>query len=118
VKFITDSQLTKLITNACASCDAYRTNQETDQKPVVKIFGPDSFRVWLLTELDPHRDDLAYGLVDEGDGFPELGYVRLSELRTVRGKLGMPVDRDRHFVADKTINAYAETARVRGFIKT
>jgi hypothetical protein len=44
-------------------------------------------------------------------GEPELGCVSLSELATVRGKLGLPVERDRHFEADKTISAYAEQAR-------
>jgi hypothetical protein len=32
-------------------------------------------------------------------------------LQSVRGKLGVPVERDLHFEADKTISAYAEEAR-------
>lgn len=44
-------------------------------------------------------------------GEPELGYVSLVELASVRGKLGLPVERDRHFEADKAISAYAEDAR-------
>ena len=36
----------------------------------------------------------------------------------VRGKLGLPVERDRHFEADKTISAYAEEARTQGYIVT
>jgi hypothetical protein len=62
------------------------------------------------TELDPDGG-LAFGLCDLGMGEPELGCVSLSELATVRGKLGLPVERDRHFEADKTISAYAEQAR-------
>jgi hypothetical protein len=44
-------------------------------------------------------------------GEPELGYVSLAELSAVRGKLGLPVERDLHFVADKSISAYAKDAR-------
>jgi Protein of unknown function (DUF2958) len=46
-------------------------------------------------------------------GEPELGYVSLHELAAVRGKLGLPIERDLHFEADKTISAYYEEARER-----
>lgn len=49
-------------------------------------------------------------------GYPELGYVSLAELATVRGTLGLPVERDLHFVASKTISAYADEARTQGRI--
>jgi hypothetical protein len=32
--------------------------------------------------------------------------VSLIELRTVRGKLGLPIERDLHFEADKPISGY------------
>ena len=44
-------------------------------------------------------------------GEPELGYVSMLELAAVRGELGLPVERDLHFEADKSISAYAEEAR-------
>jgi Protein of unknown function (DUF2958) len=53
----------------------------------------------------------AFGLCDLGMGGPELGYVSLVELAGVRGKLGLPIERDLHFEADKSISAYAEEAR-------
>jgi Protein of unknown function (DUF2958) len=81
-----------------------------DFKPAVKLFTPDAQCTWLLTELDPDGG-LAFGLCDLGMGEPELGYVSLVELATVRGKLGLPVERDLHFEADKAISAYAEEAR-------
>jgi hypothetical protein len=43
-------------------------------------------------------------------GEPELGYVSLVELQSVRGKLGLPIERDLHFTADKPISAYTEEA--------
>jgi hypothetical protein len=51
-------------------------------------------------------------------GCPELGYVSLAEISAVRGKLRLPVERDLHFEADKTISAYADEARARGHIVT
>jgi hypothetical protein len=35
-----------------------------------------------------------------------------------RSKLGLPVERDPHFVADKPLSAYAEVAYTRGLIIT
>jgi len=78
---------------------------------------PDAQCTWLLTEID-ESTDLAFGLCDLGMGCPELGYVSLTELRTVRGQLGLPIERDLHFEADKPISAYADEARSRGHIVT
>jgi Protein of unknown function (DUF2958) len=88
-----------------------------DFKPVVKLFTPDAQCIWLLTELDPDYG-LAFGLCDLGLGCPELGYVSLTKLRSVRGPLGLPIERDEQFDADKTLSAYAEAARQQGRIVT
>ena len=50
-------------------------------------------------------------------GCPELGYVSLSELESVRGRLGLPVERDLGFEADKTLSAYADEASTHGAIR-
>lgn len=89
---------------------------EPDFLPVVRLFTPDANCTWLLTELDPDDPDIAFGLCDLGMGFPELGGVRISELETVRGGLGLPVERDLHFTATKPISAYADEARAAGCI--
>ena len=61
---------------------------------VVKFFTPDSAWTWFATEFD--GEDLFYGLVY---GFEkELGYFRLSELKQIKGKLGLPIERDRYFI--------------------
>ncbi|MEZ5551514.1 MAG: DUF2958 domain-containing protein [Pseudomonadales bacterium] len=85
---------------------------EPDFIPVVKLFTPDAACTWLLTELDPDDPDIAFGLCDLGLGFPELGSVRISELEAIRGKLGLPVERDLRFHPDKTLSACADEARV------
>jgi hypothetical protein len=41
-----------------------------------------------------------------------------SQLRSLRGILGLPIERDEHFEADKTISAYAAEARQHGRIVT
>jgi len=83
---------------------------EADFIPVVKLFTPDAGCTWLLTEIDPEDQDIAFGLCDLGMGFPELGNVSLSELESVRGKLGLPVERDLHFRPLHTISIYARAA--------
>jgi len=90
---------------------------EPDFIPVVKLFTPDAACTWLLTELDPDDPDIAFGLCDLGMGFPELGSVRISELESIRGRLGLPVERDLHFAPMKTLSAYADEARERGGIQ-
>jgi Protein of unknown function (DUF2958) len=108
---ITKALTEQLLANGRAQRAAMDKGDDTlDFKPVVKLFTPDAQCTWLLTELDPDHG-LAFGLCDLGLGEPELGYVSLVELSSVRGKLGLPVERDLHFEADKAISAYAEAAR-------
>lgn len=91
---------------------------ETDPIPVVKLFTPDANATWLLTELDPDEPDRAFGLCDLGLGSPELGYVSLAELEALRGPMGLAVERDAHFRADRPLSAYAAAARAAGRIVT
>ena len=98
----------RLLVNALAD--------ERDHYPVLKLFTPDGAATWLITECDPDEPDLLFALADLGLGFPELGFVSLKEIIEVRGKLGLPVERDLHFKADKPISAYAAEARARGRI--
>lgn len=91
----------------------------TDGKPpdqvrvVVKFFTPDSNWTWYATEAcavvaadereyplcekpAPVRSDvLFFGLVSGHE--MELGYFALSELERVRGKLGLPIERDTYW---------------------
>jgi hypothetical protein len=115
---ITKAQTEQFLANGLAQRAAIDQNARAfDFKPVVKLFTPDAQCTWLLTEID-EGTDLAFGLCDPGLGRPELGYVSLTELRTVRGKLGLPIECDLHFEADKPISAYADESRTRGHIVT
>jgi len=63
-----------------------------DLPPVVKFFTPDAACTWLIASMDDNGDTL-FGLCDLGLGFPELGTVSLSELKTVRGPRRVEVQR-------------------------
>jgi hypothetical protein len=71
----------------------------------------------ILTEIDPEDPDIAFGLCDLGFGYPELGSVSLSELESVRGQLGLPIERDLYFTPTKTLSAYADEAPAHGGIR-
>ena len=73
---------------------ALYSNEDTDDpKAITKFFTPDSNWTWYATEFD--GEDTFFGLVDGHE--KELGYFSLSELESVRGGLGLPVERDQWF---------------------
>ena len=107
-----------LLTNGRLNAERIAKDGNTvDFHPVVKLFTPDAGCTWLLTEIDPENEDLAFGLCDLGMGYPEIGSVSLGEIAELRGKLGLPVERDLHFEAAKSLTAYAEEARLLGRTK-
>ena len=113
MKLLTQEQERRLLAQGRAN--AGREESE-DFKPVVKLFCPWSGATWLLSELDPDEPDIAFGLCDLGMGFPEFGTVSLSELASIKGKLGLGIERDLHFRADKPISAYIDEASKLGRI--
>lgn len=107
MRLITADICARLLANGQRSA----SGEDHDPAPVVKLFTPDANAIWLLSELDPMEPDRAFGLCDLGLGFPELGYVSIAELESLRGTLGLRVERDRHFSARQTLSAYARDAR-------
>ena len=116
MSLITSAQRQQLLANGRATAAATLQDRSIDHFPVVKLFTPVSNATWLLTEIDPDDTDQAFGLCDLGLGCPELGYVSLSELESVRGRLGPVVERDQYFDADKPLSAYTAEARASGGI--
>ena len=104
---LTEPQINQMIEN-------WRANRATDDThdffPVVKLHLPAARMVWLLTELNPEEPDIAFGLCDLGMGFPELGYVNLSELDGLRGPMEVRVVQDVAFVSDKSLSEYYRMA--------
>ena len=109
-ELLTVEDRVRLLVNALAD--------ERDHPPIVKLFTPDAGATWLISEVDPDDPDRLFGLCDLGLGFPELGYISLAELSAFKGPLGLPVERDLHFVADKPLSTYVEEARAKGRIVT
>ncbi|WP_430912163.1 DUF2958 domain-containing protein [Methylobacterium sp. sgz302541] len=108
MSLITDDQRAQLLANG--------TRDDHDPRPVVRLFTSNGAANWILSELDPKDPDLAFGLCDFGLGSPEIGYVRLSEIQTVTATLGLDVQQDVQFRADKPLSAYAEEARRSGAV--
>lgn len=104
----------KLLTAAIkAKLEKNAKNQDQDHKPVLKLFSPTGGATWLLTELE---GDSAFGLCDLGQGTPELGSVSISELENTILPMGLKIERDLYFTADKTLSEYAKVARESGSI--
>ena len=106
MKLLTKEQRAKLLKN--------NETPDEDHKPVVKLFSPVGAATWLLTTIDDHNQ--AFGLCDLGMDCPELGYVDLDELASIKLPLGLSIERDIHFKANKTLTQYADEARSAGRI--
>lgn len=76
----------------------YSTENNPDPIVRVKFFTPDANWSWWAWEYDP-KEEIFFGLVE---GFErEIGYFSLADLQAVRGRLGLPVERDRYFTSCK-----------------
>ena len=84
--------------------------------PVVKIFSPVGSATWLIASMNSQDEDTLYGLCDFGFGYPEIGYVRLSDLQSTTvpvlpaGSVGIGLEQDLHFKLSHSLSAYAEAA--------
>jgi hypothetical protein len=111
VKLFTKPQIEQLKKNGAANAERVAGGgDDIDFYPVVKLFTPDGAATWLLSEIFPDDPDIAFGLCDLGVGCPEFGTVRISELESARGPLGLPIERDLHFKPTMTIGAYGLNA--------
>ncbi|MDE0372616.1 MAG: DUF2958 domain-containing protein [Rhodospirillales bacterium] len=86
-------------------------SRDSDHVPVVKFFNPIGAATWLVTDMDPDQNDHIFGLADLGMGFPELGWISLSELQDYKGPLGLGIERDLYFKPRYPISVYAGAAR-------
>jgi hypothetical protein len=87
-----------------------------DHGPVVNFLDPTGAAIWRITEMDPAAPDVLFGLCDLGLGCPELGCVRLSELRSVAGRFGLGIARDRHVRARHPLSVHARAAQAAGAV--
>lgn len=89
-----------LLTKELLDRFAVMGSQENESDPIIiaKFFDPCGAGTWYATEYDP-KDKIFFGYVTlgMGDGFDEWGNFSLDELESVRGKMGLGIERDRHF---------------------
>lgn len=94
----------KLLTKAIerdlvkAAEGAHQYNEHS--KIVVKFFTPDGAASWYILEgaKEANGDWRLFGWCDLGDSdMAELGYVMLSDLQSIRGIFGLPVERDKWY---------------------
>ena len=120
MKLLTKELREKLIANGREQAKVKGTKAEKDFWPVVKLFYPAGAATWLITEAEEDPGDandlILFGLCDLGQGFPELGSVRLSELQTFPGRFGLGIERDKFFEARAPLSRYADAAREAGCI--
>lgn len=116
MKLLTKALTEKLLANGRLNAAHVEEDGNTeDLEPVVKFFNPCGAATWLITEMDEDEDRM-FGLCDLGFGTPELGYVSLSELASVKCGFGLGIERDIWFEAEKTLAEYAAEARETGRI--
>lgn len=101
----------ELMTNEIARAlqDAHaRDEAPPDSTPVVvKYFNPVGAQTWYITSGESLTDEetgwgpdwrlFGWCELGFGPGCDELGYVMLSELRSVKGPLGLGIERDLHY---------------------
>ena len=94
--------LTKAIENKLRSIKASSTDKPGRHPIVVKFFNPTGAGTWYVIEgqFIPASDgDPAdwefFGLAEIHEA--ELGYFRLSELQSFKGRFGLGIERDLHF---------------------
>jgi hypothetical protein len=102
----------KLLTKAIESKipTLYATDGQKEKTAICKFFTPDANFTWYVVEgkKETNGDWTFFGLVDAGSGSEwaekEWGYFTLGQLQSVRGKMGLPVERDRWFEGVKIDN--------------
>lgn len=89
--------MTKAIERAIPALYSTENTPTAEKKAAVKFFTPDAQWTWYAVEGEQQEngDWRFFGLVDGME--KEWGYFMLSDLQSVRGGLGLPVERDRHF---------------------
>ena len=89
--------ITKEIEARLAKVPTYSTEKQNLAPIIVKFFTPDSSWTWYVIEGAKTEDGdwEFFGLVDGHE--KELGYFRLSELQSVRGRFNLPIERDLYF---------------------
>lgn len=97
--------LTKAIETAFQKQGWTGDKKSSEIKVICKLFNPTGAGTWWLYERDSQDPDIfwAFCLLDDPI-FAELGTIRLSELQSFRGRMGLGIERDSSFeIGEKTV---------------
>lgn len=92
--------LTSEIKNKLSKYPLYsQDGKGSDAVCVCKFFLCQGRWTWYITEWD--GNDTAFGIIVNGQGEAEYGYISMSALKSVRTSLGLGVERDIYFTPTK-----------------
>lgn len=75
--------------------DLYETERAINPICQIKLFTPDAQWTWYIIEFSKEDKSTCYGYIK---GFEsELGYFSLEELKSIKGPLGLAIERDISF---------------------
>ena len=74
--------------------ELYSGQHKPNPLAVIKLFTPDSSWTWYITEIN-RDEELCFGLVAGLE--TELGYFSLAEMREVKGRMNLHIERDKWF---------------------
>lgn len=115
MSLLTNEQLDLLIENG----EKIAKDESAKTPPVVYLHFPwNPPSSWMLAYVEPNNHDMAFGLMRLAGGRPELGYVSIKELESLRGYEDRSVFHDSLFKdADPLcVTEYASIARELGQI--
>lgn len=75
-----------------------RSDEDKTRLAVIKYFNPTGSGTWWFSEYDPEYEDF-YGLAEIHER--EYGYTHMPELRDLRVRFGLWIERDYHWIPKK-----------------
>jgi hypothetical protein len=107
-KMIPEEIRTRMIQNALECQEGIAK----DHAPEIKLFTKYGKGIWLLSELD-QTNNIAFGICDLGLGEPELSYVSIEHLESIKhARLRVPmIEPDKLFAPKYPMSVYLEAAR-------
>lgn len=109
MKLFTDEQYRQLLENGKPE------NRDKDHPPVAHLYFNWHPAEWLISEIDPENPGIAFGLCDLGMGFPEMGYIDLQELKSLKvgpEPFALPIANNTLFEGKYPLTVYWKASKV------
>lgn len=103
--------LTKENRKALPALYSTDSTPEGEKMAVVKLFDPCGRFTLYVVEFDQADTLFGYTISPLGPDCDEYGYASLSELASVKNRLGLGIERDRHFTPKPMTAVLAERGK-------